>query len=70
MLLQEKLEALAEIAVPDRIHPLLHVNCKDAWTTRIKSAIKKKQVKPNIRNLTVLARNWEIVLFNYYSKQN
>lgn len=70
MLLQEKLEALADLAVPDNVHPLLHVNCKQAWTSWVKIAIKRKLIKPNIHNLTVLAKNWEIVLFNYYSKQN
>lgn len=70
MLLQDKLETIAEIAIPNKIHPLLHVNCQQAWTSRVAALIKKKQVRPNIQSLTVLAKNWETLLINYYSTQN
>lgn len=70
MLLQEKLDKLAELAVPDTMHPYLHVNCQRAWIKIVKVLIKEKHIRANIKNLTVLAKNWEPLLFNYYSTKN
>lgn len=70
MLIQEKLERLAELAIPNETHSFLHVDCREAWVSRVKELIRKKQIKPNIQNLTLLAKNWEPLLFNYYCTQN
>jgi hypothetical protein len=70
MLTQEKLDRIAEIAIPPGTHPYLHVDCQTAWIKRVKVLIKRKHIKPNIKNLTILAKNWESLLFNYYSTQN
>ena len=70
MLIQEKLEKLAELAIPNKTHQFLHVNCREAWVKRVKTLIKKKVIKANAQNLKILAENWETLLFNYYGTQN
>ena len=70
MLLQEKLDKFADLSIPDYVHPLLHVNCKQAWIKKVKSLIRRREIKANMKTLYVLAKNWEVLLFNHYSKLN
>ena len=70
MLLQDKIDYLATLAIPNVKHPVLHVNCRHAWVRRVAKLIKNKQIKPTSKNLVVLAHNWETLLFYYYSTQN
>jgi len=70
MLTQEKINRLAEIAIPDKVHPYLHINCQEAWVSVVANLIKEKQIQPKNYNLLLLVKHWEIVLLNYYSTQN
>jgi hypothetical protein len=70
MVYQDKLERLAELTVPDKVHPLLHVNCRDAWIKSVLQMVRKKEVRPNMHSLLLLAKYWEFVLYKIYSTQN
>jgi hypothetical protein len=70
VVLQEKIDKLAELTVPNKAHPLLHVNCQTAWTNAVTDLIKKKSIKVDYKSLMSLAKNWEYVLYKTYSNLN
>lgn len=70
MVLQQKIDKLAELTVPDKVHPLLHVNCQTAWTNAVIDLIKTKSIKADYQSLMSLAKNWEYVLYKTYSNLN
>lgn len=70
MLIHDKLDRIAYIAIPKGIHPELYVNSRKCWVESIQYMIEVGLVKPTSLNIAKLAENWETVLYAKFSSLN
>jgi len=69
-LVYDMLDKIAENTIPNRVHTLLHVNCRTAFVETVVDLLNKERIKPAVTNVKVLALNWESLLYNKYSYLN
>jgi hypothetical protein len=70
MIIHDTLDKVAEALIPEGVHPLLHVNNRDAWVNIIAELVINEKVKSNPKNIKLMAKAWEQILFNYYTLVN
>lgn len=70
MLIHDTLDRIAELAIPEGIHPMLHVDSRNCWVESIEYMIEVGLVKPTKYNIAKLAENWENVLYAKFSSLN
>jgi hypothetical protein len=70
MIINDKLELVAKKNIPVGIHPLLRVDNRKAWVETVIELGKKQKMELSAHNVSVLAKNWEILLITRYSVLN
>ena len=70
MLTTNIIEPIAKAKIPEGTHKLLHVNSRKAWVKIVKEVVNKNKIKSDKAMLMDLAKNWETVLYHYYSQRN
>lgn len=70
MLIYDKLDKVAEEFIPDKIHPYLHVQCRQAWVDIMFMMIDYKHIKASEYNINKLAVHWEEVLYRRFAPLN
>jgi len=66
----DMLDRIAQDVVPNRIHTLLHVNCRQSFVETAAQLLETKALKPTASNVKFLASNWEHLLYTKYSMLN
>jgi len=69
-LVYDMLDRIAQDVVPNRIHHLLHINCRQAFVETATELIERNMIKPTVTNIKYLTVNWENVLYTKYSMLN
>lgn len=70
MIIHDRLEIVAKKSIPVGIHPLLRVNSRKAWIETVIELGKKEKMELSAHNVSVLAKNWELLLITKYSALN
>lgn len=70
MLIYDRLDKAAEEGIPDKIHPYLHVHCRQAWVDIMYMMIDTKQIKASEFNINKLTEHWEEVLYRRFTPLN
>lgn len=70
MLIHDTLDRIAELTIPEGMHPMLYVDSRKCWIESIEYMIEVGLVKPNKYNIAKLAENWERVLYAKFSSLN
>jgi hypothetical protein len=69
-LVYDMIGKVAEMSVPDRVHEMLHVNSRQAFTETATDLIQRKVLKPTVTNVKFMVDNWENLLYTKYSRLN
>lgn len=70
MLYYDVLDEVADAKIPDGIHPLLHVNSREAWVHIMVELLEHKAIESKYETLWHYADRWEDLLFKRYSSVN
>lgn len=70
MLIYDTLDKLAESAIPNGVHEMLHVNSREAWVETVVSLYEMKSIDLKPRTLRALLKNWEVLLYKRFSTLN
>jgi hypothetical protein len=70
MLYYDVLDEVADTIIPNSIHPMLHINSKDAWVQIMVELIEHKAIKSDYKTLCQYAELWEDILYKRYSTVN
>lgn len=70
MISEASLDALAEKHIPAGIHKYFHVDSRKAWVSAVLYLIEWNLVSPSKKNLAVLVKEWETILYKRYSNLN
>ncbi len=71
MVIEDRLEMIANKAIPKGKHELLHINSREAWIKAVLQLIDVGIVKENDKKVIAkLANNWEQTLIIKYSTLN
>jgi len=70
MLYYDILDEVADSKIPNGIHPILHINSRDAWVQIMVELLESKAIQSKYETLWRYANNWEDLLFKKYSSLN
>lgn len=66
----EIVNTVAKQYVPNKKHPYLHVNSREAWIDLVVELINKGSMKPKLSVILKFALNWELLLTAKYIHLN
>lgn len=70
MLYYDVLDEVADIKIPEGIHPILHVNSRTAWVGIMVELLESKLVDSKYETLLVFAESWEQILYKRFATVN
>lgn len=70
MLYYDVLDEIAALHVPNKIHPELHINSRQAWVDTVAMMIEYDLISTSYANLCKCAEIWEAMLYKRYSVLN
>jgi hypothetical protein len=70
MVLEQALETIAHSVIPEGVHEVLHIDCRDAWVKTVSDMVEKRMMPATTQNIKKLANGWETLLYLKYSSLN
>lgn len=70
MLIHDTLDRIADMTIPEGMHPMLHVDSRKCWVESIEYMIEVGLIKPTASNIAKFADKWEQVLYAKFSSLN
>jgi hypothetical protein len=70
MISEAALEALAEKHIPAGVHKYFHVDSRKAWVSTVTYLIELNMISPTKKNLEIMVKAWEVLLYKRYSNLN
>lgn len=70
MLYYDVLDEVADIKIPSGIHPMLHVNSRQAWVQIMGELLEYKVIDSKYETLLIYADSWEDLLYKRFSSVN